>query len=85
MIDAKRGLGIQNMFDLERRELQGIFGTKNPTKEQIRKYIRTEQGITKKPTDDFNFKYVRSDHIEKIIKNCRGVKQCNDDINRINK
>ena len=32
-----------------------------------------------------NIKYARSDLIEKIIKNCRGVKKCNGGINRKNK
>ena len=27
-------------------------------------------------------KYVRSDLMEKVIKNCRGVKQCKNDINK---
>ena len=32
--------------------------------------------------DDSKIKYVRSDLMEKITRNCRGVKNCNDDINR---
>ena len=31
-------LGVQNMPNLMRKEIQGIFETKNPTKDQIRKY-----------------------------------------------
>ena len=31
------------------------------------------------------FVNVRSDLMEKIIKNCRGVKNCHDDINRMKK
>ena len=31
---------------------------------------------------DSKIKYVRSDLIEKITKNCRGVKECKNDINR---
>ena len=49
MIGVQTGLGIKNMSDLVRREIPGIFGTKNP-----RKCIRTEQEITKKPTDILN-------------------------------
>ena len=30
-------------------------------------------------------KYVRNDLIEEIITNCRGVKKCNDGINRMKK
>ena len=54
-------------------------------KKRKRKYIRTKQEISKKPTDDSKIKYVRSDLMEKRTKNCRGVKKCNDGINRIEK
>ena len=37
-------------------------------KKQKRKYIRTIQEISKKPTDDSKIKYVSSDLMEKIIK-----------------
>ena len=52
------------------------------SKKQKRKYIRIKQEISKKPTGDSKIKYVRSDLMEKIIKNCRGVKKCNDRINQ---
>ena len=48
-------------------------------------YIRAEQEVSKKTTDDSKIKYVRSDLMEKKIKNCRGVKKYNDGINRIEK
>ena len=41
--------------------------------------------MTKKPADDSKCKYARSDLMEKIIKNCRAVKKCNDGINRMKK
>ena len=41
--------------------------------------------MTKKPADDSKYKYARSDLMEKIIKSCRGVKQCNDGVNRLEK
>ena len=47
--------------------------------------MRTEEELTKKDTDDPKIKYVCSGLMEEIIKNCRGVKQCNDGINRIEK
>ena len=47
--------------------------------------IRTEEELTKQDTDDSKIKYVRSDLMEKIIKICRGVKQCNDGVNRLEK
>ena len=78
IIDVQKGLGLKNMPDLVKKEICGIFETKNPTEEQKKKYIRTESEITKKPADDSKYKYAHSDLIKKIIKNCRGVKQCND-------
>ena len=38
MCDVQAGLGFRNMSDLMRKEIWGIFETKNPTKDQIRKY-----------------------------------------------
>ena len=81
MCDVQKGLGIKNIYDLARKEICGIFKTKNFTEEQKRKYIRTERKMRKILTDNFRFKYARCDVMEKIIKNCRGVKKCNDGIN----
>ena len=75
MCDVQKGLGIKNIHDLARNEVCGIFKTKNFTEEQKRKYIRTEQEITKKAADYSKYNYARSDLIEKIIKNCRGSKK----------
>ena len=36
--DAQKGMSVKNMPDLVRKEIHGIFETKNPTKNQIRKY-----------------------------------------------
>ena len=85
MIDVQKGLRIRNISELVRKEIQGIYETKDFTKKQKRKYIRTEQEISKKPTDDSKIKYVPSDLIERIIKSCSGVKKCNNGINRIEK
>ena len=41
--------------------------------------------MTKKDRDDSKIKYVRSDLMENLIKSCRGVKQCNDGVNRLEK
>ena len=41
--------------------------------------------MNKQDTDDTKIKYVRNDLIEKMIKSCRGVKQCNDGVNRLEK
>ena len=40
--DVQNGLGVKNMFDLVRKEIHGIFDTKNPTKDQVKKYKRHE-------------------------------------------
>ena len=70
------------MSDLVRKEIHDIFNTNNPKKEQVKKYKRSLQEITKDPMYDSKIKYVCSDLMEKIIKNCRGVKNCNDDIDK---
>ena len=44
MCDVKVGLGIKNMSDLVRKEIYGIFETKNPTKDRIEKYKRKRIG-----------------------------------------
>ena len=85
MINVQKELGLINMSDLVKKEIGGIFETKSPTEEQNKKYIRTESERAKKPADDSKYKYARSDLVEKIIKNCRGVKNCNDGINRMKK
>ena len=43
MYDVQEGIGVKNMSDLVRKEIRGIFRTKNPTKDQIRKYKRLEK------------------------------------------
>ena len=72
MIDVQNGLGIKNISDLVRKEIHGIFETKNPTQKQIRRYQRAEKELD--PECNSNSKFVRSGLMEKIIKNCRGVK-----------
>ena len=74
MIDVQNRLGIKNISDLVRKNIQGIYETKNLTEVQVRKYKRSQKEISKEPTDDSKFKYARSDLMEIIIKNCRGVK-----------
>ena len=63
----------------------GIYETKHITNDQKRKYVRSEAEIIKKFTDSHKYKYIRSDLMEKLIKNCRGLKKCNDGINKIQK
>ena len=86
MLDVPKGLGLKNISDLIRKEIQGIYETNCPTKEQINKYKRSEAELDLKNSYSSSLiKYVRSDLMEKIIKNCRGVKRCNDGINRMQK
>ena len=56
-----------------RKEIRGIFRTKNPTKDQIRKYKRREKELDHNSAA--TFVYVRSDLMSRIIKNCRGEKK----------
>ena len=56
------------MSDLVRKEIRGIFRTKNPAKGQ-----RREKELDHNSTA--SFVYARSDLISKIIKNCRGEKK----------
>ena len=85
IINIRFGLNIKNIPDLVRKEICDIFETKDLREEQRKKYIKSEYQIIKKPTDNKKYKYARSDIMEKIIKNCRGVKKCNDSINRMEK
>ena len=65
--DLQEGLGVKNIFDLVRKEIHGIFESKDPTKDKIRNY--------KRPGREWFivdvYTYVRSDLMSKIIKNCR--------------
>ena len=81
VIDIQNGRGIKNISDLVRKEIHDIFETKNPTKEQIKKYKRTEKELN--PECNSNSKFARSNLTEKIMKNCRGVKKCKNGINRV--
>ena len=83
MKDVQDGLGVKNIIDFLRKEMWGNFETNNLTREQTKKYIRSEYEITKNPRDSNWHKYVRSDIMEKIIKNCRGVKKTNRCVNRL--
>ena len=56
------------------------------TKEQKQKYIRSRNEINKKLKNDLpHYKYARNYVMEKVIKNCRGVKSSNDGVNRLGK
>ena len=59
MNDVQKGLDIKNISNVVRKKIHGIFGTKNPTREQIRKYKRSEKELDKE--SDSCSKYVCSD------------------------
>ena len=71
--DIQEGIGVKNMSDLVRKEIRGIFRTKNPTKDQIRKYKRREKELDHNSAA--TFVYVRSDLMSRIIKNCQWKKK----------
>ena len=85
MKDAQDRLGIKNISDLLRKEICGRFDTKDLTEKQNMKYIRSEYQITKNFKDSDLYKYAKNKLMENIIKNCRGVEKCNDDVNRLDK
>ena len=72
MKDIKKELGIKNISNLVRKEIHGIYDTENPRKEQITKYKGSEKELDKE--SKYSFKYVHSDLMSRIIKNCRGEK-----------
>ena len=47
MKNVHDGLGVKNMSDLVLKEIYGIYETKTPTKEQIKKYKMTERNFLK--------------------------------------
>ena len=79
MIDVQKELGVKKVPQFIRQEMCGIFGRKDLTKEQKNKHI------TRRPTDNFKFKYATSDIMGKVIKNGRGVKKSNYGVNRMEK
>ena len=66
--DIQEGIGVKNMSDLVRKEIRGIFRSKNPIKDQIKKYKRREKELDHNSTA--TFVYVRSDLVSRITKNC---------------
>ena len=73
MYDVQEGIGVKNMSDLVTKEIRAIFGTKNPSKDQIRKRKKWEKEWDHNSAA--TFVYVRSDLMSRIIKNCRGEKK----------
>ena len=83
MKDVGSGMGVKNVSDLVLKEIYGICGTKNPSKEQINKYKMPKREIYKNLTNlskqELNTKnnkspYARNDVMTTINKRCRGEK-----------
>ena len=62
------------MSDLVRKEIWGIFATKNPTKDQIRKQKRNENESDKNCAKSGHV-FIRSDLMARIMKTSRGEKK----------
>ena len=69
--DVQKGVGVENIYDLVRKEICGIFETNKPTKEQKRKYKRHG----KEWLNDDIYTYASSDLILKIIMYNKGSKK----------
>ena len=81
MKNVQEGLGVQNTFDLVLKEIYGIYKTKIPTKDQIRKYKMTEREIFEKYANlsenelyakNNKYIYAKNDVMTTVIKRCRG-------------
>ena len=81
IVDVQKKSGQKNLSDMARKEICCRLETTDPTKTQKRKYIRSEFEILE-DFGDIKSKYARNYITEKIIKNCRGVNDC---INRLDK
>ena len=84
MNDVQNGLGVRRISAITKKEIRGIIENRNPTREQKKKIIKSGQEINKE-LEKSRFRYARNNIMEKIIKNCRGVKKFNDDMDRKDK
>ena len=84
MSDVQKMLGVKNMPDLVKKEIMGILSV-NKRCDDFKKYKRSLQEITNDIKDSAKHKYIRNDVVEKIIKNCRGIKRCEDGASRSDK
>ena len=73
MCDVQKRLGVENIYDLLRKEIWGIYETDNITKEKTRKYKNCEKELDN--DSNFNFTYARSGIILEIITHCRKTKK----------
>ena len=66
MYDILDKLGVKNMSDLTKKETKGIYNTRTPTFEQIRRYKRFGKEFIDGLTGN-----IRKDVTVKIIQDCR--------------
>ena len=50
MKDTQDKLGVKNMYDTTIKAFEGIYQTKSPTKQQIKKYKRSERDFVNDET-----------------------------------
>ena len=75
MKDFRRGLGVKNISDLILKEIYGIYGEKDLTKEETKNYKMTEREIYELNTKSNKNTFVRNNDMTNIIKHCRGEKK----------
>ena len=86
MKDVENGIGLKWLRGMVENNISGIYEIKNVTEKQRKKYKRTCSEISKEHKNDSQIcKYVRNYVMEEIIKHCRGVKQCNHGLKRLDK
>ena len=74
--DVQNRLGVENIYDLLRKDIWGVYETDNSTKEQTRKYKRSEKELDNNSSS--NFRYSCSDIILKIIMYCKKTKEADE-------
>ena len=57
-LDVQKRLGLEDLFDLLRREIWGIYGTYNSKKKQAKEYKRRQKELGN--DSNFNFRYACS-------------------------
>ena len=53
MCDVQKILGVENIDDLLTKEIWGIYGTNNSTKEQTRKYTKRKKELDNDSNSNF--------------------------------
>ena len=57
-LDVQKRLGLEDLFDLLRREIWGIYGTYNSKKKRAKEYKRRQKELDN--DSNFNFRYACS-------------------------